>query len=196
MMLTPVTRGILVVVACMLVVGCVQPPPRSTAVVCDPDCSERPKDLVTTELRDTGDDDGRIAALEAIARKKPRAAYDLALRFFRGDGVARDSYKALTWMRVAAEHGEFEAQKALGRLYLTGLEEMGQDAREAQIWLKLAASRGDKEARKLLAEAETARRSDEAEWKWLNRWRPVFYHSWYQGYRYYGTWNGRAWNYY
>ena len=176
--------------------GCAQVAPvKSTVTVCDPHCSERPRDQVNQELRDTGDDDGRIAALEEAAKGNARAAYDLGLRYFRGDGITRDSYKALSWMRVAAEKGNLEAQKALGRLYLTGLEEMGRDPREAQTWLSLAASRCDKESAKLLAEAEAARRSEEAEWKWLNRWRPAVGRWWYRGYRYYGVWNGRYWVY-
>jgi len=157
--------------------------------------AEPPVSQGTPELRDTGEDDARIAALEAEANRHPRAAYDLALRYFRGDGVQRNSYKALTWMRVAAEKGELKAQKALGRLYLTGLEEMGRDPREARTWLSLAASRGDRESKRLLAEAEAATRSDEEEYKWLNRQRPVVYSSWQSGYTYYGTWNGQSWHY-
>jgi TPR repeat protein len=164
--------------------------------VCDPICSMRPVYQVNQDLRDTGDaGDGRMAALEAAAERQPRAAYDLALRYFRGDGVRRDSYKALTWMRAAAEKGDLNAQKALGRLYLTGLEEMGPDPREAQTWLSLAASRGDRESKRLLAKAEAARRSAEEENKVLSRWRPEVYNMWQSGYVYYGSWNGRAWNY-
>ncbi|MCK5437659.1 MAG: sel1 repeat family protein, partial [Desulfobulbaceae bacterium] len=91
------------------------------------------------------DPEGRIPALEALAQQDPRAAYDLGLRFFRGDGVRQDSYQAIQWMRNAAERGDIDAQKALGRLYLTGLEEMGSDPQEAEKWLRIAAGRGDKE---------------------------------------------------
>ena len=55
-------------------------------------------------------------ALEAMAAKDPRAAYDLGLRFFRGDGVKKDSYLAIKWMRDAGERGDFKAAQALGRL--------------------------------------------------------------------------------
>jgi TPR repeat protein len=85
--------------------------------------------------------------------KDPRAAYDLGLRYFRGDGVRQDSYQALKWMRDAAERGYLKAQTAVGRLYLMGLEEMGSDPAEAEKWLSIAAGRGDKEAKTLLAQA-------------------------------------------
>ena len=175
--------------------SCAQPTSQETAMISGPMSSEQPVAQGYPELRNTAVDDGRIAALETAAAQHPRAAYDLALRYFRGDGVGRDSYRALTWMRAAAEGGDFNAQKALGRLYLTGLEEMGSDPREARTWLSLAASRGDKESAKLLAEAEAATRSDEEEYKWQNRWRPVVYRWWWSGYSYYGYWNGHMWNY-
>jgi len=182
---------------CLAVGGfaCAQPASEPLVRICDPVCSDRPVSQVNQELRDTGGDDGRMAALEAEAARNPRAAYDLALRYFRGDGVRRDSYRALSWMRAAAEQGDFNAQKALGRLYLTGLEEMGRDPGEARTWLSLAASRGDRESKRLLAEAEAARRSEEQEYKWLNRWRPEFYRGWYSRYPYYGRWYNRAWHY-
>ena len=40
------------------------------------------------------EEEARIAALEKQAKADPRAAFDLALRFFRGDGVRRDSYNS------------------------------------------------------------------------------------------------------
>ena len=133
--------------------------------------------------------------VEALAEKEPRAAYDLGLRYFRGDGVRQDSYKALSWMRSAAERGHLEAQKALGRFYLTGLEEMGSDPREAEKWLSIAASRGDAESGRLLAEAGAARKSDEDYWKWQQRWRGVFYDHWYRRYPYLGHWRDGYWYY-
>jgi hypothetical protein len=123
--------------------------------------------------------------MEKRAASDPRVAFDLALRFFRGDGIRQNSYRALTWMRDAAERGDLNAQKALGRLYLTGLGEMGSDPGEAQKWLSITASRGDKEASKLLKEAVEARKSEQEEYLWHKRWRSVFYTNWSHGYSYY-----------
>ncbi|HEY0295399.1 MAG TPA: sel1 repeat family protein [Bordetella sp.] len=182
-------------IICFLLASCAQSNQADTVRVCNSQgCSDRSRQAVSQELNDIPDD-GRIAALENIAKQTPRAAYDLGLRYFRGDGVPQDSYKAITWMRAAAEQGELEAQKALGRVYLTGLEEMGPDSREAQKWLSIASSRGDAEASKLLAQAEAARRSDEAEWKWRQHWRGIFYNYWYSGYPYFGRWQGTYWIY-
>lgn len=173
------------------------------ARVCDSSgCWNRPAHHaanVSSTANTFDEQQARIAALEAIARQNPRAAYDLGLRYFRGDGVRQDSYQALQWMRDAAERGDLNAQKAVGRFYLTGLEEMGADYLEAEKWLHIAASRGDKEAAQLLAEASHfaahQRISDDAYHRWINRWQPVFYRGWYSGYPYQGRWHNGYWHY-
>ena len=143
-------------------VGCATPPaPDSNTVrLCDSSgCEEVDKSTARFDPSSTvpdADPEGRMPALEQLAKEDPRAAHDLALRLFRGDGVRRNRYQALQWRRDAAERGDLGAQKALGRLYLTGLEEMGSDPRETEKWLSIAAGRGDKEAEELLVEASAA----------------------------------------
>jgi TPR repeat protein len=131
-----------------------------------------------------------------MAATDPRAAYDLSLRFFRGDGVKQDSYRSIKWMREAAEKGDFEAQKALGRVYLTGLEEMGADFAQAQKWLSISVSRGDKEGQELLKIADEARQADLDNYEWRNQWRQNFYNNWYSGYSYRCYWSNGNWSYY
>ena len=182
-------------------VSCATPPaPDSNMVrLCDSSgCEEVDKSTARFDPSSTvpdADPEGRMPALEKLAKEDPRAAHDLALRLFRGDGVRRDSYQALQWMRDAAERGDLGAQKAVGRLYLTGLEEMGSDPREAEKWLTIAAGRGDKEAEELLVEASAARKNEDAAYQLRTRWRPVFYNSWYSGYRYYWRWSQGGWIY-
>lgn len=181
-------------------VGCATPPaPSNTVRLCDSGgCEEVDKSTARFDPSSTiaeADPEGRIPALEKMAKEDPRAAHDLALRFFRGDGVRQNSYKALQWMRDAAERGDLGAQKAVGRLYLTGLEEMGSDPREAEKWLSIAAGRGDEEAGQLLVEATDARENEDATYQLRTRWRPVFYNSWHSKYRYYSRWNNGVWIY-
>jgi hypothetical protein len=166
------------------------PPPAIPMVrICDETgCSYRPKDAVSTETVDTNQEDPGIARLKQIAETHPKAAYDLGLRYFRGDGVRQDSYQALVWMRKAGERGNLQAQKALGGFYLFGLEEMGADPQEAEKWLMLADAQGDKESKKLLKQARAAKKADQEDFKWLTRWRTVYYGYWHSGYRYYGVW--------
>ena len=184
-----------------LLAGCASTPPPDPNIVrlCDSSgCEDVDKSTARFDPSSTvpdADPEGRIPALEEMARKDPRAAHDLALRLFRGDGVRRDSYKALQWMRDAAERGDLGAQKAVGRLYLTGLEEMGSDPREAEKWLTVAAGRGDEEAAELLVEASRGRQNEDAAYELRTRWRPVFYNSWYSGYRYYSRWRNGGWIY-
>jgi TPR repeat protein len=139
--------------------------------------------------------DTRIASLEQMANRDPRAAYDLALRYFRGDGVGQDSYKALQWMRKSAEGGYLEAQKALGRVYLTGLEEMGSDPQEAEKWLRIAANRGDRDSAKLLEQATAARHKETEYFRWKKEQRELYYNFWHSGYPYRGHWRDGRWYY-
>ena len=176
----------------------VQPPRTTMRIHNSSGISDRPLNYASynpsTAVPDA-DQEGRIPALEALAKQDPRAAYDLGLRFFRGDGVQQDSYQALKWMRDAAERGDFEAQKAMGRLYLTGLEEMGPDPQEAEKWLKLAAGRGDRESEKLLKDASEARKKEQDYFQWRSYWQPRFYHHWYSGYPYRYHWRYGKWYY-
>ena len=132
----------------------------------DEGCSDQPRSEAGRKpvAEPVTEEEARIAVLEKQAKADPRAAFDLALRFFRGDGVRRDSYKALTWMRDSAERGNTKAQVALGRLYLSGFEEMGSDPAEAESWLLAAAGKGDPEAKKLLEEAQKTKK-DEVEYR-------------------------------
>ncbi|MDO4906123.1 MAG: tetratricopeptide repeat protein [Lautropia sp.] len=175
----------------------------STVRVCTQgtDCADQPRSRVTTEALapDTpqqAQEAARMAALEEKAAKEPRAAFDLGLRFFRGDGVQRDSYRAVSWMQKAAEQGQAEAQLALGRLYLSGFEEMGADPAAAESWLSAAARQGNKEAQKLLAEAQKAKQDDAAYRRWVDTYRAAWLDYWWHGYRYHLHWAGAGWYFY
>ncbi|PIE72570.1 MAG: hypothetical protein CSA20_07470 [Deltaproteobacteria bacterium] len=130
-----------------------------------------------------------IAALQKLAATDPAAAYDMGLRYLRGDGVAIDSYKGLQSLRFAGEHGDVKAQAALGKIYLTGLEEMGADPMEAAKWLRLAAEHGDQQSAELLKKAEAARKDDLEKYSYpgIRGWY------WHAAYRLY--WRHGAWYY-
>ncbi|MDB3935258.1 sel1 repeat family protein [Granulosicoccus sp.] len=184
-----------------LLAGCASTPPPDPNIVrlCDSSgCEEVDKSTARFDPSSTvpdADPEGRMPVLEAMAKEDPRAAHDLALRLFRGDGVRRNSYEALQWMRDAAERGDLGAQKAVGRLYLTGLEEMGSDLREAEKFLTMAAGRGDTEAAELLKEASLGRQDADADYALKTKWRPRFQNSWASGYPYYSRWRNGGWRY-
>ena len=137
-----------------------------------------------------------ISQLQKLAGEDPKAAYDLALRYFRGDGVPQNSYKAIQTMRDSGERGFLEAQKALGKLYFSGLEEMGSDLNEAHRWLSMAAGQGDKEASGLL-EKVTSAREDDREWSnYRNHLHPYTYRYWYHAPLYRLYWRHGRWRYY
>ena len=170
---------------------------RTIRICDDTGCSDRPRS--TTSFNPNADAnpeaERRLAALKAKAEQDPRAAYDLGLRYFRGDGVRQDSYQALQWMRDAAERGDRKAQTAVGKLYLTGLEEMGADPAEAEKWLSIAAGRGDKEARKLLAQASAAKKNEVAYRRWVDAQRVYLREYWQSRYTYRWYWNNNGWYY-
>ena len=134
----------------------------------------------------------RLAALEQLGEKSPQAAYDLGLRFLRGDGVERDSYQAIEWMRKAGNQGLPQAQLALGRLYLMGLEEMGSDPAEAESWLMLAAAQGIQEALPLLQQAQAAKQDEQAQYQAREIARKSWGY-WFTTAPYYWVWQGSAW---
>lgn len=172
-----------------------QPP---TVRICDDTgCSDRPRNTTTFDPNAGGDSaaEQKAAQLVALAEKDPRAAYDLGLRYFRGDGVRQDSYQALKWMRDAAERGDRKAQVAVGKLYLMGLEEMGSDPAEAEKWFSIAAGRGDKEAKKLLGQATAAKKSEVAYRRWVDSQRVYWNSYWSSYYTYRWYWGNSGWYY-
>ncbi|MEZ0246012.1 MAG: tetratricopeptide repeat protein [Methylophilaceae bacterium] len=179
--------------------GCASGTNKQTVRICDEQgCSDRPRNSSTFVPGSsvTPEEKQKIRQLTALAEKDPRAAFDLGLRYFRGDGITRNSYQALTWMRHAAERGDVDAQLAVGRFYLMGLEEMGSDPAEAESWLSMATAKGSQEAQTLLKQAQEAKRNEVEYQKWLNLYRPDWYGYWYSGYAYRSYWRGSAWYFY
>ncbi|WLW64979.1 sel1 repeat family protein [Achromobacter aegrifaciens] len=194
MSLRPLLLSVLILMA-----GCAQHSSADGNVrICDASgCSQRSKQQVSFDDAQPGPDenaDASIVALKAEAEKDPRAAYDLALRYFRGDGVRQDSHQALVWMRSAAESGDLGAQKALGSFYLAGLEEMGPDPQEAEKWLAIAVSGGDDASRPLLQQASAAKQNEHAYFRWKREWSDVYRRLWQSGYPYRGHWQVRVWS--
>jgi TPR repeat protein len=169
----------------------------TTVRICDTNgCSDQSPNTATFQP-DAGDPvaEQRAAALIELAKQDPRAAWDLGLRYFRGDGVRKDTYQALKWMRDAGERGVVPAQLAVGRFYLMGLEEMGSDPAEAEAWLSMAASKGNKEAKNLLKKAQAAKNSEQKQYQVREEERKSWSGYWSSGYSYYTTWGPQGWYY-
>lgn len=167
-----------------------------TVRICDvAGCTEQARSASTVQPNASSNPeaDRRLAALMAMAEKDPSAAFDLGLRYLRGDGVAQNTHQALAWMRSAGERGDLRAQSALGRFYLAGVEEMGSDPAEAERWLTLAAPRGDKEAGRLLIEATAARKNGHGAYLAREDRRKNGVAGWYTVYPYHWTWRPSGW---
>jgi len=64
---------------------------------------------------------------------------DLALMYYKGDGVPQDYAKAAKWLRAYAEIGDAGSQLDLGNMYRDGLG-VPQDYVTAHMWFNLAAA--------------------------------------------------------
>ncbi|MDO5691447.1 MAG: tetratricopeptide repeat protein [Pseudomonadota bacterium] len=173
-------------------------PPDTIRICDDTGCSYRPRSGGTFNPNAGVDSEQerRMAALTDMAKADPRAAYDLGLRYYRGDGVEQNSYRAIEFMRSAGERGDVRAQAALGKFYLMGVEEMGSDPAEAEKWLGMAVERGDKESEKLLAEARTAKKNEADLRRWVEAHHAAWRGWWVSGYTYRTYWRDSAWYYY
>ena len=189
--------------AVMALQGCaIQPaaeqtmPASDTVVLCqDNVCSQQPRNIAT--FQGTPSDpqaERRLRALVELGEKYPKAAYDLGLRYLRGDGVEQNGYQAMQWLRKAAEGGLMPAQLALGRLYLAGFEEMGPDPQEAEAWLMRAAGKGSKEARRLLPQARAGKVSEQNAYKVREDERRNQGAWYYSETTYYWDWGPSGWH--
>lgn len=138
--------------------------------------------------------------LVQLAEQDARAAYDLGMRLLRGDGVERNGYDAMQWLRKAGDNGLMQAQFVLGQLYLNGWEEMGADPAEAEVWLTRAAAQGNQEAKRLLSTAQQARQQAQHQYaeRQAERERAANMggNGWIYGNPYYWQWNesGSSWH--
>lgn len=178
-----------------------QQQPATVRICDDTGCSDRPANSATFDAPVAPQPlDAKYARLAEMAQKDPRAAYDLGLRYFRGDGVPHDGHLAIKWMREAGDRGDAQAQLALGRFYLGGLEEMGADPQEAESWLLRASGQSKHpkvaaEAKKLLTQAQEARKTEADEYKWRESERKNGYRYWFGGYPYRVYWGSGVWYY-
>lgn len=188
--------------ALLALAGCVAQPPaeqiapqQETVRLCQEgySCSEQPRNVQTFQGTPTDPQaERRLQALTDLAERNPKAAYDLGLRYLRGDGVDQNGYQAIQWMRKAGEAGLMDAQLALGRLYLAGYEEMGSDPAQAEAWLMRAGGQGSKEAKRLLPEAQAAKKDEQEAYRVREHYRRNS-GRWYYSVPYYWVWAPSGW---
>lgn len=106
----------------------------------------------------------RLAAKQGVIG----AQYNLALGYFRGDGVPQDYAKAVRWYRLAAERGHVNAQYGLAVCYFTE-KGVARDYAEALHWCRLAAERGSSEAQEMLRRFY----NDQGDYAEAQRWQSI-----------------------
>lgn len=83
------------------------------------------------------------------------AQYTLAMKYLKGEGVARDLAVALQWLRAAAGGGHVDAEYQLGLLYRDGIG-VPKDLARALRWLQVAAVAGHEKAQTAYSELHRA----------------------------------------
>lgn len=79
----------------------------------------------------------------------PLAQYNLAEKYYDGEGVCQDTLQAVYWYKKAAAQGNLDAQYSLGWCYKNG-EGVSTNFYLANEWLKKAAERGHAKAQNCL----------------------------------------------
>ena len=74
-----------------------------------------------------------------------QAKYELARRYYKGEGLSRDFQAAARWFTSAAEAGNADAQMAIGLMHAEGLG-VEQDNARAVEWYRKAAAQGSAKA--------------------------------------------------
>jgi len=73
------------------------------------------------------------------------SCYNIAIMYYKGEGVKQDRREAVQWFRKAADLGHMNAQFILGTMYDKG-EDLALDQGEAFRWYRKAAEQGHKQA--------------------------------------------------
>ncbi len=90
-----------------------------------------------------------VDELRTLAEQGDAAAENaLGLRYFSGEGVARDEKQAAHWFLQAAEHGSLSAQSTLGSMYWAG-RGVPYNVNQAYFWTVLARAGGDETGKSL-----------------------------------------------
>lgn len=115
------------------------------------------------EARDAGDEEAAAEHFRRAAELgSDEAAFQLAIMYEHGRGVAASMRRAMEWYHQAAEAGNEKAQFNLAHLYATG-RNMDKDAAEAAKWYRKSAEQNNPHAQFALGlmlffgEAEVAR---------------------------------------
>src|SRR5437764_14004530 len=111
----------------LLACGCNQHPPSQAAMKTQATNSTQPSDFEQIH--------------EKPEKRDADSQYELAVRYTKGDGVAKDAVEAAKWFRKAAEQGSAKAQFRLAYAYDNG-EGVPKDAAEAVKWYRKMAEQG------------------------------------------------------
>jgi TPR repeat protein len=87
-----------------------------------------------------------VAELTSLALSGHKEAqYEIGMRYFNGNGVAKNHGESLKWMLMAAHQGHVKAQTKVGWMYQNG-KGTQRNGFEGERWYRIAAESGDPDA--------------------------------------------------
>jgi len=126
------------------------PPPAAPPKAAAPAAAAQPTAANASGLELPPSAIGSAKLRQAAAGGDPKAQFEVATRFLKGDGISVDYRNAATWYQRAAAKGLAPAQYRLGTLYEKG-RGVPQDKPAARIWYERAAEKGNRKAMHNLA---------------------------------------------
>jgi len=87
-----------------------------------------------------------LSAKEKAAQKQ----YELAMKYFDGQGIEKDEILATQWFKKAAKQDHPTAQAMLGMMYHVGTSAIKKDQHQSINWLKKAANQGQVDSQFML----------------------------------------------
>ena len=126
-----------------------------------------------TLLASNDSDDITLDTLIQLAENGDvEAQYNLALIYYRGDGIEEDKKEAFEWFEKAARQGDSDAQFYLAFSYMNG-EGIEENKGEAFRWYKKSAERGNISAQNNLAccydNGDGVEKDKEKAFKWFKK---------------------------
>jgi TPR repeat protein len=135
--------------------------------------------LKNLEQKSLDDTDERLLpsqeAMESRTQKnnsQAEEAFIMGRKYYNGEGVTKDYFEALKWLKKAADQGNTDAQLIIGGMYFRG-EGVTQDHIAALKWLTPVADKGDVRAQLIVGlmyhEGKGVPKDDAEAKKWFQK---------------------------
>lgn len=120
--------------------------------------------MILIRLKDKDFETIHALLLRAAKQDHPNAAYNLAVMYQKGDGVAINPEQTIFWYEKAAKAGMPNAEYNLGMIYFEG-KLVEKDEKKAKAYWQLAANKGFEPAVKLVQSIDNYEKLQKSGWQ-------------------------------